>query len=50
MDFRSLYSYESIEFAEADVVEITTGKAVYVVLFKKNFSAGRGRYIEFISP
>lgn len=50
MDFRSLYSYESIEFAEADVVEITTGKTVYVVLFKKNFSSGRGRYIEFISP
>lgn len=50
MDFRSLYSYESIEFAQADMVEITTGKTVYVVLFKKNFSSGKGKYIEFISP
>ena len=32
------------------MVEKTTGKTVHVVLFKKNFSGGRGVYMEFITP
>lgn len=50
MQFKSSGSWESIEFAEADMVENTTGKTVHVVFFKKNFSSGAGKYIEFITP
>ena len=50
MEFKSSGSWESIEFAEADMVEKITGKTVYVVFFKKDFSNGTGKYIEFISP
>ncbi len=38
-----------LEFAEAEMVEKSTGKTVYVVLFKKNYSNGSGKYLEFIS-
>lgn len=48
--FNPIYSWQSIEFAEADMVETATGKTVYVVLFKKNFSNGAGKYLEFIAP
>ena len=50
MEFKSSGSWESIEFAEADMVENTTGKTVHVVFFKKNFSSGAGKYMEFITP
>ena len=50
MQFKSSGSWESIEFAEADMVEKITGKTVHVVFFKKNFSSGAGKYIEFITP
>ncbi len=50
MEFKSSGSWESIEFAEADMVEKITGKTVHVVFFKKNFSNGSGKYMEFISP
>jgi hypothetical protein len=50
MEFKSSGSWESIEFAEADMVENITGKTVHVVFFKKNFSSGSGKYIEFITP
>ncbi|MBP6022396.1 hypothetical protein [Ferruginibacter sp.] len=46
---KPLQSWQSIEFAEADMVENTTGKTVHVVLFKKNFSGGGGKFIEFIT-
>ncbi len=48
-EFKPLQSWESIEFAEADAVEKATGKTVHVVLFKKNYSGGGGKYIEFIT-
>lgn len=50
MDFKSFGSWEQMEFAEADMVEKTTGKTVHVVLFKKNFRNGNGKYLEFIAP
>ena len=50
MQFRPLTGWQSIEFAEAEMVEKGTGKAVYVVLFKMNYSNGSGRYLEFIMP
>jgi hypothetical protein len=48
-EFKPLQSWQSIEFAEADMVENATGKTVHVVLFKKNFSGGRGKFLEFIT-
>ena len=50
MEFKPISSWESIEFAEADVVERATGKTLHVVLFKKNSTSGRGKYLEFIAP
>lgn len=48
--FRPLHNWESIEFAEADAVEKATNKPVHVVLFKKNYSNGSGKYLEFVTP
>jgi hypothetical protein len=50
MEFKPISSWESIEFAEADVVEKSTRKSVHVVLFKKNTTGGRSNYLEFITP
>jgi hypothetical protein len=50
MQFKSTGGWEPIEFGEADMVERTTGKTVHVVLFKKNYSNGSGKYVEFITP
>ncbi len=47
--FRPITGWQSIEFAEADVTEAGTGRCVYVVLFKMNYSNGSGRYLEFIT-
>jgi hypothetical protein len=49
-EFKPIRYFESVEFAEADVIEKATGKPVHVVLFKKNFSGGAARYLEFITP
>lgn len=50
LEFKPIGSWQSIEFAEADMVERTTGKTVHVVLFKINYSNGSGKYLEFITP
>lgn len=47
---RSIQSFESITFIEADLTEKSTGRNVYVVLFKKHSSNGNGRYLEFVAP
>jgi hypothetical protein len=47
--FKPVQSWQSIEFAEADCAEKNTGKTVHVVLFKKNFSGGNGKYLVFIT-
>jgi hypothetical protein len=49
-EFKPINSWQSIEFAEADAIEKTTGKSVHVVLFKMNYSSGSGKYLEFITP
>ncbi|TMI63470.1 MAG: hypothetical protein E6H07_11850 [Bacteroidetes bacterium] len=49
MEFKPLHSWQSIEFAEADMVEKATGKKVHVALFKKNYSGGNGKFLEFIT-
>jgi hypothetical protein len=48
-EFRPINGWQSIDFAEADVVEIGTGRTVHVVLFKMHYSSGAGRYLEFIT-
>ncbi len=50
MEFKPVSGWESIEYAEAMMVEKITGKNVFVVFFKKNYSNGNGRYLEFIAP
>lgn len=47
--FRPITGWQSVEFAEADMTEAVTGRSVYVVLFKMNYSNGSGRYLEFIT-
>ncbi len=49
-EFKPLTGWQSIEFAEADMVEKGTNKTVHVVLFKMNYSNGSGKYLEFITP
>ncbi len=49
-EFKPITGWQSIEFAEADMIERATGKAVHVVLFKMNYSNGSGKYLEFITP
>jgi hypothetical protein len=48
-EFKPLSNWESIEFAEADMVEKPSGRQVHVVLFKKNYNSGGGKYVEFIT-
>jgi hypothetical protein len=50
VEFKPVHNFESIELAEADAVENATGKPVHIVLFKKNYSGGRGKYLELIAP
>ena len=49
-EFKPITGWQTIEFAEADAIEKTSGKTVHVVLFKMNYSNGSGKYTEFITP
>jgi hypothetical protein len=49
-EFKPVSGWQSIEFAEADLVEMATSKTMHVVLFKINYSSGDGKYMEFITP
>jgi hypothetical protein len=48
-EFKPISGWQSIEFAEADLVEMATSQTVHVVLFKINYSGGNGKYMEFIT-
>jgi hypothetical protein len=50
MNFKPHISWQSIEFADADLTESATGKKVYVVFFKKHYGNGSGTHLEFIAP
>ncbi|MDN3655600.1 hypothetical protein QWZ08_08185 [Ferruginibacter paludis] len=50
MNFKPHISWQSIEFADADLTEASTGKKVYVVFFKKHYGNGSGTHLEFIAP
>lgn len=47
-EWKSIQSYESISFMEADATE-QSGRNVHVVLFKKHYPKGNGRYLEFVT-
>lgn len=48
-EFKPVSGWQSVAFAEADLVEKHTGKKVHVVLFKMHYSNGSGKYMEFIT-
>jgi hypothetical protein len=48
-DFKYISGWQVLQFGEADLVENATGKQVHVVLCKKNYSGGSGRYMEIIT-
>jgi hypothetical protein len=50
VDYKSIRGYEPMEMAEADATDISTGQQVHIVLFKKNYSGGSGKYLECITP
>lgn len=50
LELKPIQSWESISFASADATEKSSGKQVHIVLFKKHFSNGNGRYLEFVAP
>lgn len=49
LELKPIQSFESISFCEADATDKATGKQVHIVLFKKHYSNGNGRYLEFIT-
>ena len=50
LQWRSIQSFESITFLQADAIDKSSGAPVHIVLFKKHYSKGNGRYLEFIAP
>jgi hypothetical protein len=48
-EWKSIQSWQSITFVEADATETATGKKVHIVLFKEHYSNGSGAYLEFIT-
>lgn len=48
-ELKPIHGWQSIDYAEADLVENATGKPVHVVLFKYNYSGGGGKFLEFIT-
>ncbi|MGZ8544893.1 MAG: hypothetical protein ACXWV0_06330, partial [Flavisolibacter sp.] len=50
LEFKPVSGWEPVELVEADAVEASSGRSVHLVLFKKNYYGGTGKYIEFITP
>jgi hypothetical protein len=50
VEYKPISGWEPLEMAEADAVENTTGQPVHIVLFKKNYYGGNGKYLECITP
>lgn len=48
-EWKSIQSWQSISFMEADATENASGKTVHIVLFKLHYSNGSGRYLEFVT-
>jgi hypothetical protein len=50
LEWKSIQSFESITFVQAEATDRASGRNVFVVLFKKHYSNGNGRYLEFVAP
>ncbi|MBX2916404.1 MAG: hypothetical protein KF856_14135 [Cyclobacteriaceae bacterium] len=50
LEVKPIQSWESVSFASADGIEKASGKQFHIVLFKKHYSNGNGRYLEFVAP
>ncbi|MGG9960543.1 hypothetical protein [Ferruginibacter sp. SUN106] len=48
-EWKTIQSWQSITFVQADATENATGKKVHIVLFKKHYSNGSGAYLEFVT-
>ena len=48
-EWKTIQSWQSITFVQADATENATGKKVHIVLFKEHYSNGSGAYLEFIT-
>ncbi|GGG97817.1 hypothetical protein [Pedobacter zeae] len=46
---RGIQDYQSVTFFTADATEKASGKKVYLVLFKKHYDKGNGRYLEVVA-
>ena len=46
---RGIQDYQSITFLTGDAIDNATGKKVHLVLFKKHYDQGQGRYLEVIA-
>lgn len=46
---RGIQDYQSITFLTADATEKSTNKKVHVILFKKHYDKGNGRYMEVVA-
>lgn len=46
---RGIQDYQSITFLTAHAVDKTTGKSNHIVLYKKHYDKGHGRYIEVVA-
>ena len=48
-EWKSIQSYESITFVQGDATDKASGKNVHIVLFKKHYTKGNGRYLEIVT-
>lgn len=48
-EWKSIQSWQSISFMQADATENASGKTVHIVLFKEHYSNGSGAYLEFVT-
>lgn len=48
-EWKTIQSWQSVTFVQADATEISSGKKVHVILFKLHYSSGSGAYMEFIT-
>ncbi len=48
-EWKTIQSWQSITFVQADAIENASGKKVHIVLFKEHYSNGSGAYLEFIT-
>ncbi|MFN8253379.1 MAG: hypothetical protein U0V75_16035 [Ferruginibacter sp.] len=48
-EWKTIQSWQSVTFVQADATEIASGKKVHIILFKLHYSNGSGAYMEFVT-